>query len=323
MSNNPLRMRSALDALRLDFPQYEIQAHSVWDKLFYIAEAREGGVQPVFVQAESTDRLRVKLRSPIRPFRSAGEPSISRVYDYLLGGKDNFAADREQARKLLKVFRHAGVLARESRQFQRCAVRYVASRGVAQFIDLGCGLPTSPNTHETAQEVQPHARTVYVDNDELVLSHAQNILARSKDVLAVAGDLEHPDEILYDWRVRKFIDFFKPICVVSTMILHFYEAQTARKIMAQIMDHIPYGSYVILSVGQLDGDSGEEFTREYDAAPLYHHSQDEVASFLEGLEPVGPGVTEAYKWRAPAPSLDGPRRGHIWAAVGHKVNHHL
>ena len=71
------------------------------------------------------------------------------------------------------------------------------------------------------------------------------------------------------------------------------------------------------------GDSGEEFTREYDAAPLYHHSQDEVASFLEGLETVGPGITEAYKWRAPAPSPDGPRRGHIWAAVGHKVNHHL
>ena len=242
MSKNPLPMRSALDALRLDFPQYEIQAHNVWDKLFYIAEAREGGVQPVFVQAESADRLRVKLRSPIRPFRSAGEPSIPRVYDYLLGGKNNFAADREQAKKLLKVFPHAGQLARESRQFQRRAVRYVASRGVAQFIDLGCGLPTNPNTHETAQEVQPDARTVYVDNDELVLSHAQNILAKSKDVPAVAGDLEYPDEILYDWRVRKFIDFFQPICVVSTMTLHFYEAQTARKIMDQVIDRIPYGT---------------------------------------------------------------------------------
>ena len=321
MSKNSLPMRSALDALRLDFPQYEIQTQNVWDKLFYIAEAREDGIQPVFVQAESTDRLQAKLRGPIRPFRSAGEPSIPRVYDYLLGGKDNFAADREQAKKLLKVFPCAGRLARESRQFQSCAVRYVASRGVAQFIDLGCGLPTSPNTHETAQEVQPHARTVYVDNDELVLSHAQNILARSKDVLAVAGDLEYPDEILYDWRVRKFIDFFQPICVVSTMTLHFYEAQTARKIMAQVIDHIPYGSYVVLSVGQLDGDSGEEFTREYDAAPLYHHGQDDVASFLEGLETVGPGVTEAYRWRAPVPRLDGPRRGHIWAAVGHKSNH--
>ena len=321
MSKNPLPMRSALDALRLDFPQYEIQAHSVWDKLFYIAEAREDGVQPVFVQAESTDRLRVKLRSPIRPFRSAGEPSISRVYDYLLGGKNNFAADREQAEKLLKVFPHAGQLARESRQFQRRAVYYVASRGVGQFIDLGCGLPANPNTHETAQEVQPDARIVYVDNDELVLSHAQNILAKSNDVLAVAGDLEYPDELLYDWRVRKFLDFFQPICVVSTMTLHFYEAQTARKIMAQVIDRIPYGSYVALSVGQLEGRYGEEFTREYNTAPLYHHSQDEVAGFLDGLEPVGPGVTEAYKWRAPFPSLDGSRRGHIWVAVGRKANH--
>ena len=314
-------MSSALDALRLDFPQYEIQAHSVWDKLFYIAEAREDGVQPVFVQAESTDRLRGKLRSPIQPFRSAGEPSIPRVYDYLLGGKNNFAADRQQAKKLLKVFPRAGQLARESRQFQRRAVRYVASRGVTQFIDLGCGLPTNPNTHETAQEVQPDARTVYVDNDELVLSHAQNILAKSKDVLAVAGDLEYPDEVLHDWRIRKFIDFFQPMCVVSTMTLHFYEAQTARKIMALVIDRIPYGSYVVLSVGQLEGAFGEEFTRQYDAAPLYHHSQDDVASFLEGLEPVGPAVTEAYKWRAPVPSLDSPRRGHIWAAVGRKANH--
>ena len=314
-------MSSALDALRLDFPQYEIQAHNVWDKLFYIAEAREDGVQPVFVQAESTDRLRGKLRSPIQPFRSAGEPSIPRVYDYLLGGKNNFAADRQQAKKLLKVFPRAGQLARESRQFQRRAVRYVASRGVTQFIDLGCGLPTTPNTHEAAQEVRPGARTVYVDNDELVLSHAQNILAKSKDVLAVAGDLEYPDEILHDWRVRKFIDFFQPICVVSTMTLHFYDVQTARKIMTQVIDRIPYGSYVIFSAGQLEGAFGEEFTRQYDAAPLYHHSQDDVASWLEGLEPVGPAVTEAYKWRASVPSLHGSRRGHIWAAVGHKTSH--
>lgn len=320
MSKNSLPMRSALDALKLDFPHYEIQAQKVWDKLFYIAEARENGVQPVFVQAKSIDRLRVKLRSSVRPFSSVEEPSIPRVYDYLLGGKDNFEADRQQARKLLRVFPSVGQLARESRQFQRRAVRYVASRGVTQFIDLGCGLPTSPNTHETAQEAQPDARAVYVDNDEMVLSHAQNILAKSKSVLAVAGDLEYPDEVLYDWRVREFVDFFQPMCVVSTMTLHFYDAQTARKIMTQVVDRIPYGSYVVLSAGQLEGTSGEEFTREYDAAPLYHHSQDEVASFLKDLEPVGPLVTEAYKWRAPVASLNGSRRGHIWAAVGRKTS---
>ena len=104
------------------------------------------------------------------------------------------------------------------------------------------------------------------------------------------------------------------------MTLHFYEAQTAHRIMAQVIDRIPYGSYVVLS-GQLEGPAGQEFTAEYDAAPLYHHGQDDLASCLEGLEPVGPGVTEAYKWRAPAPSQDGSRRGHIWAAVGHKANH--
>ena len=105
------------------------------------------------------------------------------------------------------------------------------------------------------------------------------------------------------------------------MTLHFYEPQAARKIMALVIDRIPYGSYVVLSVGQLEGAFGEEFTREYDAAPLYHHSQDDIASCLEGLEPIGPAVTEAYKWRAPVPGLDGSRRGHIWAAVGRKANH--
>lgn len=318
MSKNPLPVRSALDALRCDFPSYEIQTQKVWDKVFYTAEARRNGLQPVFVQAESIDRLRVKLRSPIRPFNSVEEPSISRIYDYLLGGKDNFEADREQARRLIKVFPGVSRLARESRQFQRRVVGYVASRGVRQFIDLGCGLPTRPNTHETAQEVQPDALTVYVDNDEIVLSHAQNILAKSKNVLAVAGDLGYPDEILYDSRVQEFVDFFQPMCVVSTMTLHFYDAQTTRKIMTQVIDRIPYGSYVVISVGELEGDPGAKFTREYDAARLHHHSQDEVASFLEGLEPVGGGVTEAYKWRAPVASLDSSRRGHIWAAVGRK-----
>jgi hypothetical protein len=320
VSNNPLPIRSALDAVQLDFPSYEIRVQKVWDKVFYTAEAKRSGVQPVSVQAESIDRLRIKLRSPIRPFNSVEDPSVPRIYDYLLGGKDNFEADREQARRLVKVFPSVGRLARESRQFQRRAVRYAASRGVTQFIDLGCGLPTKPNTHETAQEVQPDALTVYVDNDEIVLSHAQNILAKSKNVLAVAGDLGYPDEILYDSQVRELVDFFQPMCVVSTMTLHFCDVQAARKIMTQVIDRIPHGSYVVISVGQLEGESGEEFTRAYDAARLHHHSQDEVASFLEGLEPVGARVGEAYKWRAPLASLDGSRRGHIWAAVGRKTS---
>jgi hypothetical protein len=305
--------------LRLDFPDYQITMRAIGGKLFYLAEASRPQVQPRFAQAETTGRLRAKLRAPIRPFVPATEPSIPRVYDYLLGGKDNFAADRDQAQKLLRVFPRAVELARESRQFQRRAVTYVAGRGIRQFIDLGCGLPTAPNTHQTARDIQPDATVVYVDNDAQVLSHAQSQLAKTEGVLSVAGDVEYPDEILYDWRIRQAVDFCQPVCLVLTMTLHFYHAATARRIAAQFTGGLPYGSYVIVSAGQLEGEAGEQFTREYRAGQLHHHGQDEVASFLNGLEPVGPGITEARRWRARVASLDGGRRGHIWAGVGRKA----
>jgi hypothetical protein len=295
MSNNPLPVRSPLDVLRLDFPEYQLTMRAICGKLFYLAEADRPHVQPRFAQAETTERLRAKLQAPIQPFISAAEPSIPRVYDYLLGGKDNFAADREQAQKLLRVFPRAAELARESREFQRRAVTYVAGRGIRQFIDLGCGLPTAPNTHETARAIQPDATAVYVDNDEQVLSHAQNILAKTDGVLSVAGDLGYPDEILYDWRIRQAVDFYQPTCLVITMTLHFYDAETARRIAAQFISGIPDGSYVIISAGQLEGEAGEQFTAEYRAGQLHHHGEDEVASFLDGLEPVAPGITEARR----------------------------
>jgi hypothetical protein len=319
MSNNPLPVRSPLDVLRLDFPEYQITMRAIGGKLFYLAEADRPHVQPRFVQAETTGRLRSKLRAPIRPFVPASEPSIPRVYDYLLGGKDNFAADRHQAVKLLKVFPRAAELARESRQFQRRAVAYAAQAGIRQFIDLGCGLPTVPSTHETARDIQPDATVVYVDNDEQVLTHSQNILARTEGVLSAAGDLGHPDEIVYDWRIRQAVDFYQPMCLVMTMTLHFCDAATARRIAAQFIGGIPVGSYVIVSAGQLEGDAGDQFTAEYRAGRLHHHGEDDVASFMDGLELAGPGVTEARRWRAPVVSLEGGRRGHIWAGVGQKT----
>jgi hypothetical protein len=318
MSKNPLPVRSPLDVLRLDFPQYQITMRTIWDKLFYMAEAREAEVQPRFAQAETAERLREKLQVPIHKFTTA-EPSIARVWDVLLGGKDNFAVDRAQAQKLLKVFPRAAELARESRQFQRRAVAHVSGADVRQFLDVGCGLPTSPNTHETAQEIRPGAITVYADNDELVLSHAHSILAKAEGVLVIAGDVAYPDEILYDWRVRKKLNFYEPMCVVLTMTLHFYDADKARQIVTRFVDGIPYGSYVILSVGHLEGETGNQFTAEYRAGRLHHHGQDDVASFLHGLDPVGPGITEARRWRAPVVSLESSRDGHIWAGVGRKV----
>ncbi len=218
------------------------------------------------------------------------------------------------------MFPRAAELARESRQFQRRAITYVAGRGIRQFIDLGCGLPTAPNTHETARDIQPGATVVYVDNDEQVLLARTEVnWPRLTGVLSVAGDISYPDEILYDWRIRRAVDFCQPMCLVMTMTLHFCNAGTARRIAAQFIGGIPYGSYVIVSAGQLEGDAGGRFTAEYRAGQLHHHGADEVASFLDGLEPVGPGITEARRWRAPVVSLEGGLRGHIWAGAGRKT----
>jgi S-adenosyl methyltransferase len=312
-----LPMRTALETLRLEFPLYAITMRTVGDKMFYLAEATSSHVQPRFAQAETTDRLRAKLSTRVREFTTT-EPSIPRVWDVLLGGKDNFATDREQAGKLLSVFPKAGELARESREFQRRAVTLAANAGVRQFLDIGCGLPISPATHEVAQQVQPGSVVVYADNDELVMSHAQNLLARAPGVVAVAGDLAHPDEILYDWRVRQVLDFRQPIAVVLTMALHFFDAETARTICARLIDGIAPGSYLIISAGHLDGPIGQQFTAEYRAGHLHHHTREDIAGFLAGLELIKPGITEARAWRAPVLLTGQPAQGHIWAALARK-----
>lgn len=291
---------------------------TIGDELFYIAEAQRPEVQPRFAQAQTAERLRAKLSVPVKCFTTA-TPSIARVWDVLLAGKDNFAVDRDQADKLLGAFPRAAELARESRQFQARAVTYVARCGIRQFLDLGCGLPTAPNTHETAQDVQPEALVVYADNDEQVLTHAESILAKTSGVLPIAADLAYPEEILYDWRVRQHLDFYQPICLILAMTLHFFDADTARALIAQYVAGLPYGSYLIVSVGQLEGEMGAELSKQYSAGRLHHHNCATVTSVLEGLRLVEPGVTEARTWRAPAFSPDHGRRGHIWAAVGRKA----
>ena len=179
MSKSALPIRSALETLQLEFPEYRISQRVISDRLFYVADAADPSVQPVFAQAETVDRLRAKLRIPEVDI-SAEVPSIARVYDFLLGGKNNFGADRKQADKVLEVYPHAAELAVQARQFQARAVTHAAQQGIGQFLDIGCGLPTAPNTHQTAQVIAPDARVVYADNDAQVLSHARNLLAKER-----------------------------------------------------------------------------------------------------------------------------------------------
>ena len=177
------------------------------------------------------------------------KPNIARVWDYWLGGKDNFAVDRELAEKLLEVHPPSAQMAQENRRFLGRAVSYVAACGIWQFIDVGAGLPTALNTHDIAQQVSSRARVAYVDNDPMVISHARGLLAKSPGVIAVPGDMREPERILDDPGLAELIDLGRPSCVILSGVLHFLDAQAAREVAAAFARAISPASYLIISVG--------------------------------------------------------------------------
>lgn len=224
------------------------------------------------------------------------KPNIARVWDFWLGGKDNFAADRELARKMLTIHPVSAQMAQENRRFLGRAVSYVARHGVRQFIDVGAGLPTALNTHDIARRVDPEARVVYVDNDPIVISHARGLLATSPGVLAVPGDMRTPERILADAELVRLIDLAEPVCVILSAVLHFTDAATARDVAAAFAGAVVPGSYLIISVGSGSRSEGDTFTSAYTAAKLYIHSAEEILGFFGGLELVAPGVVAVPSW---------------------------
>jgi O-methyltransferase involved in polyketide biosynthesis len=247
------------------------------------------------------------------------KPNIARIYDYWLGGKDNYPADRAEAERLIAVYPRLPMLARQNRLFLGRAVRWLAEQGVRQFLDLGCGLPTVENTHEIVQAVHPDCRVVYVDADPVVLSHARALL-RGPGVTAIHGDLAKPSDILAELRARHLINLAEPTVVILTMVLHFFDAATAHDIVATFARAVTPGSYFVLSVGSGDEQTGDALAREYQAGTLYNHSLAQIAAFIEDLEPIPPGVTDAVAWvpgslGQPPPAQTG---GHILAGVARK-----
>jgi len=245
--------------------------------------------------------------------------SNSRVNTNLVGGKDNFAADRAEAERLIAVYPRLPLLARQNRLFLARAVQWLAKQGVTQFLDLGCGLPTGQNTHETAEAVHPDCRVVYVDADPVVVSHAQALL-RGPDVTAIRGDMAEPGAILADLRARHLINLAEPTVVILAMVLHFFDAITAHYIVATFARAVTPGSYFVLSVGSGDEQTGDALAREYRAGTLYNHSLAQIAAFLEGLEPIPPGVTDAMAWVPGSPGQPSPAQsgGHILAGIARK-----
>ena len=225
-------------------------------------------------------------------------PSIARVYDYLLNGKDNFAVDREVAERLLAVAPLTVEVTRENRQFLARAVTWAANQGISQFIDLGCGMPTAPNTHETARAVIPDARVAYVDNDAVVLSHLLALVAKGDPgVTVIDGDVREPDKILS--AVAAGIDLTAPACLMMGYLLHFFPADAARDLVASYVAALAPGSYVVLSAGRADAEEAKQGFGAYSsgAAQVYNHSVAEFASFFGPLELVPPGVVDAREWR--------------------------
>ena len=232
------------------------------------------------------------------------KPNIARVWVYWLGGKDNFAADRDLAEKMLAVHPPTAQMARENRRFLGRAVSYVANRGIRQFVDVGAGLPTAVNTHDIARHVDPSARVAYVDNDPIVISHARSLLAKSPGVIAVPGDLRDPGRILADPGLTDLIDLAGPVCVILSAVLHFAQAATARDVAAAFARVIVPGSYVIISVGSGNPSEVANFTSEYTAARIYIHSLEEIQSFFEGLDLAPPGVVPVRLWTGDTPAPD-------------------
>jgi S-adenosyl methyltransferase len=250
-------------------------------------------------------------------------PSIARVYDYLLGGKDNFAADREAGDRLLAVFPPAADLVPENRQFLARAVTWAANQGIAQFIDLGCGMPTTPNTHETAQAITPDARVAYVDSDPVAVSHLRAVVEKgNRGVTVVDGDAGDPDAIL--GAVSERLDLAAPTCLIMGFLLHFYNPETARSLVGKYTAGLVPGSCVVISMVRGDGEVADRWFSTYSSgvAQGHNYSMAEVSTLFDGLELVTPGVVEARQWhpgwsQVPTmPSRDGEAIAGVARIVG-------
>lgn len=231
-------------------------------------------------------------------------PHPARVYDYLLGGKDNYEVDRQAGDELVIAAPAVRIGMRANRDFLRRAVRYVASRGVRQFLDVGTGLPTPPNVHETAQEIAPDVRVAYVDNDPIVNTHADALLDGFTTTTTVLADLRDPRAILNHPDVRRVIDFDEPVGVLLVAVLHFVtEQEKPLQILATLCDALPAGSFLVLSHATNDfGDlSAAQAVYSKSTAALSPRSRAEIERFFDGFDLAEPGLVQVPLWRPDAP----------------------
>ena len=255
-------------------------------------------------------------------------PHTARMYDYLLGGKDHFAIDRETMQAGIKSWPGVGVYARENRKFLARAVEYLtAEAGIRQFLDIGTGLPSANNVHEVAQRIAPDARVCYVDNDPLVLAHARALLTSDPAgrTAYIEADLREPGKILAHPTVRDILDLSQPVALMLVAILHFIsDEDDPGGIVSTLMSALAPGSYLVCShvTPEIDPDSMHAIVQNYRDGGIWAGAR--TASefgrlFFDGLELVPPGVVLITDWR-PAPGELRPPDNEVMAngAVGRK-----
>jgi len=261
-----------------------------------------------------------------------GIPHSARVYDYWLGGRDNYAADRALGDAFLKHIPNLRDMARENRDFVGRATRYLVDQGVRQFIDIGSGIPTSPNLHETARAVAPGSRVAYVDNDPIVLVHSRALLSsiqgavRSSDdpplTVYVDGDLRRPSTIMDSPELREVIDLDQPVALMLIAVLMLLgDADGPQKILADLRGALPSGSFLAITHPTQDFDEGAMTAvtgfATQGGMTFQPRRQAEVAEFFGDWELIEPGIVPVMSWH-PTHEVADPHAAYYWAGVARK-----
>ncbi|MFJ4282421.1 SAM-dependent methyltransferase [Streptomyces massasporeus] len=255
-------------------------------------------------------------------------PSVSRMYDYYLGGSHNFEVDREAARRAMEFMPGLPKVMQANRAFMRRAVRYAAGQGISQFLDIGSGIPTFGNVHEVAQAASPGARVMYVDHDPVAVAHSQAVLEGNLDAGVVAADLRKPQEILRSPEVERLIDLNQPVALLLVAILHFVEDEDdPYGAVAELREALAPGSLLVLTHASYEGiplpqerAGGAVDVYEDIRNPLIMRSREEIARFFEGYDMVEPGLVAMPHWRPDtAPEDEDPYAFSGFAGVGRKA----
>jgi len=248
---------------------------------------------------------------------------IARVYDFWLGGKDNFAVDREVGKQVLEVHPETVLSVRANRAFLARAVRYLAEQGIRQFLDVGTGLPSGNNTHEVAQTVAPESRVAYVDNDPIVLTHARALLTSSPqgETGYLDADIRDPEGIVA--AAAELLDFTEPVGVMLVAVLHMLkDDERPGEIVDRFMAAVPPGSFLVIShlASDVQREAMAEMGRRLNSSMTQQftmRTRGQVTEYFHGLTLVDPGVVLTHEWRPVSPD-DGKTPGVLWAGVARK-----